>query len=298
MLRVRLAGLAVAVHTLQWVIENVVGDVACDAEAGMIEDQIDSEPGDFMGSLMIGRDQASFPYEFRKKTGRVIEVNFVAGRTLELIHEVLSVARVLHAGLDILRMNASLVEQLRGQTGQTASGGELLANDLHPLHSIVIVNLDAAIDAGIDDTLIVALRFRPGVVAHLAGLGVKKLPTPVDRDLTYSEAGEVLKRLKAWTSSESTVPNGWLRRLEAVGLPIALDESYCCAIREMVYVRNCIVHRAQRADAACARDVSILQVTANQKIRVTKQAMGAYAAACLKLASAIADAAQRESPFL
>jgi len=206
------------------------------------------DDADFVHDLMIGRAEASLPYELRKKTGLVIELNFIAGRTLQLLHETLSVARILHAGIDSLRGNATSIEKLRKEVQQTASGGELLSNNLHPMHSMVIVNLCAALEAGIDDTIIVALRFRPGLVNHLSKLGVTKLPAPVERDPTYAEAQHATSRLKAFTRSEKNAPNGWLRRLEAVRLPVAISDEQCRALREMIYVRNCIVHRAHRAD--------------------------------------------------
>ncbi|HET9032705.1 MAG TPA: hypothetical protein VFN25_07355 [Dokdonella sp.] len=254
------------------------------------------DDADFVHDLMIGRAEASLPYELRKNTGLVIELNFIAGRTLQLLHETLSVARILHAGIDSLKGNATLVGKLRKEVGQTASGGELLSNNLHPMHSMVIVNLCSALEAGIDDTIIVALRFRPGLLVHLAKLGVTKLTTPVERDLTHTEAQHAASRLKAFTRTEKIAPNGWLRRLEAVRLPTAISDEHCRALREMIYVRNCIVHRAHLADEYCRNEMSILVTDVGRRIRVTQPAMAAYAGACMGIAMAIADIAQQ--PYL
>jgi hypothetical protein len=259
----------------------------------MIKEQTERDDADFMRGLMIERSEASFPHEFRKNTGQVIELNFVAGRTLQLLHETLSVARVLHVGIDALGANPVLAESLRKEVQQTSSGGELLSNNLHPLYSIVIVNLCAALEAGIDDTLLVAIRFRPGLIGRLVKLGVTKLAASVDRDLTYAEARQTLTRLKAFTKSETTAPNGWLRRLEAVGLPVTLIDEHSRALREVIYVRNCIVHRARRADDRCASDMSILTAQAGSEIRVTQSAMAAYAGTCLEIAGLIAHVAQQ-----
>jgi hypothetical protein len=252
--------------------------------------------GDFIHNLKHGA--ASLPYDFRRNTGLVIELNLVAGRTLELLHETLSVARILHSGIDELRKNAPLVEGLRDQVRMTTSGGELLTGDLHPLHAVVIVNLCAALEAGIEDTLIVALRFRPGVISHLSQLGVERLTKHGNRDLTYAEAQQAKQKLETWARKpKQPAPSGWLRQLASVGLQAALSVEHSAALRELVYVRNCIVHRAHRADQDCVDRMSILHPQDGERIRVSLPAMGAYANAALTLASVVANAAQKPANF-
>lgn len=267
------------------------GELATMAETGK---------NNFWNDLLSG--DASFPYDFRKNTGLVIELNFISARTMEILHGALSADLVLRSGIETLLSLPEKVAALREQVKQTSPGMELLDGALHPLFALLIVHYYTALEAGIDDMLLAAIRFRPGMLGHLSDLGVSKLPSKRDGDPSRVEAESTLKRLKQWSSEISkrlgdSAPQGWLRQLEAVGLVISITPDHHRAIREMVYVRNCIAHRAGRMNKESSSEMSILTAAEGGMIRLTKPAMGAFVSACMAMASELVRVAQLPSPI-
>jgi hypothetical protein len=266
----------------------------------MTEPQDDEEKADFWYGL-LSKHSAS-PHDFRKSTGLSIELNFVSARILEALHGTLSVDRVLRSGLEALWAAPEKVATLSEEVRQTRPGTQLLVGDLGPLFSLLVIQFYTALEAGIEDMLLVAIRFRPGVVIHLSHVGVGKLPPSVDRELTLAEAQVVLAKLKTWSkkvgeSAGDSAPSGWLRQLDAVGLPLSIDENHRLAIREMVYVRNCFAHRAGRMNDECVNEMSVLQPKEGGTIQLTKPAMDAYVVACLAMANELVRVAQLPSPI-
>ena len=255
----------------------------------------DDEKTDFWYGLLS--NDAAFPYDFRRKTGLIIELNLVSARTLEMLHGTLSTDLVLRSGMDALRQFPAKVNALEEQVKHTRPGTQLLSGDLSPLFSLLLVHFYTALEAGITDMLLVAIRFRPGIVGHLSRLGVAKLPPEVNRDLTLFETERVFKRLKQWAGevgrdAGDSAPKGWLRQLEAAGLSLSMNETNCSAIRELVYVRNCIAHSGSRMNKDCVDEMSVLPAKEGQTIRLTTPAMGAYVVACMAMANELVRVAQ------
>ena len=83
--------------------------------------------------------------------------------------------------------------------------------------------------------------------------------------------------------------------LDAIGLPVRLEEADRLALREMIYVRNCIVHRAGRADDDSATEMQ-RPIESNRMIRISQIDMSRFSTASLALASAIpAAVSEREA---
>lgn len=253
-----------------------------------------------MYRMLAGDQSGALPYWFRKKRGVASEVTFASAQALLLVNETLSVMSVVHAGLDLLALPAAA--NVRTGVGQKIKNSEaaiaLLGGNRHPLHAIVIVNLATALESGIKDTFIVALRFVPHFVQKLRESGIDCGACIDDRDLSYDEARALFSELEKWKQAQlkklpreqRRPPLGWLIMLDAVGLSVDLSEADCVALREMVYIRNCIVHRAGRADADAVREMRS-GPEANRLIRVRREDMGRFATAAIALASGISKAA-------
>jgi hypothetical protein len=249
---------------------------------------------DFVHDLLITRQQALMPYDFRKKTGMVSEIDFVATQAMALVHQALSVMNVLHAGIESLVFGGEIRRGSPAQKAQIAKAAkEIVANDYGPMNSIMVVNLCTAIEVGVEDTLLVALRFKPGTIERCRVAGLIGDQVPTDRDLTYDEARRVLYKLRDWGKKGGAgPPDGWLRTLSLVGVDVTLKESERAALRELVQLRNAIVHSAQRADAKTAEATKHTKAEKHRVFSVKRAAMGVYCDACTAFANAIFQAAQ------
>lgn len=251
---------------------------------------------------LISRD-AAFPYDFRKKTGLVLELHIISARTLEILGGMFGAELVLRSGIEALSLAQKKVISLKARVKNSRQGTALLNGDLTPLFALLVIHYYTALEAGIEDLLLGAIRFRPNLVSHLSNLGVTKLPDEQARDLTLVEAEHVLKRLRLRTSeickkAGESAPQGWLRQPAAVGLALSVPSEHCFSIREMVYVRNCIAHQAGRTNKDCVGEMSILTAKEGELIRITTQAMSAYISACMAMADELVRVAQLPSPFL
>jgi hypothetical protein len=252
--------------------------------------RVDSD--DFMRGLLVTQQAGALPYEMRKKTNSASELTFASAHALLLVNETLSVAAILDTGLKLLVApnEATTRERLKPKIKHSTAAQDLLRGDHYAMNAIVVVNLCTALEVGIEDTILVALRFLPGLAERL---GLVTAESTQDRDLSYDEASKAYDRLEQWASKEikrrppeeKLPPAKWLAMLRAVGLEISLSGEESAAICEMLTLRHCIVHRASRSDGADQG----LQI--GERFRVEKTAMGRFSNASLKLATELARAA-------
>lgn len=261
---------------------------------------IPKQKQDYMYDMLAGAKSGTVPYWYREKFGVATEVVFASAQTLLLINDTLGVMRVVYAGLDLLAKPGT--QKLRDEVGQhvknSAGALSLLAGDRHPLHSIVIVNLNTALESGIEDTIIVALRFMPHLIQKLGSLGINCAVSPDEgRDLSNDEARALYSQLEKWKQAQlkkrpkeqRKPPTGWLVMLDAIGIHVDLSEADCGALREMIYIRNCLIHRAGRADDDAATEM-LDPPAPNTLIQIRREDMGRYVNAALNLASGISKA--------
>jgi hypothetical protein len=255
---------------------------------------------DFMYNMLAGNQSGALPYWFRKKHCVASELTCAAAQTLLLANDTLGVVYALHAALDALAQPAALA--IRNKVGQqvkdSAAATSLLAGSRHPLYSIAIVNLNTALESGIEDTIIVALRFLPHLIEKLAELGIS-CPTIPDRehDLSNDQANTLYAELEKWKRTQLNKlpkeqrkpPIGWLMMLNAIGLHVDLNDADRAALREMIYIRNSLIHRAGRADAEAATEM-LAPPEPDALIEIKREDMHRFATATLSLASAIAHA--------
>jgi hypothetical protein len=232
---------------------------------------------------------------------------FVAASGVELIRDVLKTTNVLHFGVVALAKQSAVAhialkgsshldEAARDVLKQDIAIGEQLGpqartfvdDDFGPLNAITLVSLCAALEVSLEDTIRAALRFTPGIVARLRGLGVKRLEAFSGSDLTYDEACSALRQLKYWARDDASVPDGILRMLGAIGISIDVEEGDKKALREMIYVRNCILHRGHRADVRSGVEAADLELEIGVRFRVSRKSMGKYCNASLALISNVA----------
>jgi hypothetical protein len=204
-------------------------------------------PQDWAFRELVATPKPTMDYTFRKNTGLNSELMFISAQALVLVHDALSIAALLDVAVKGLRNAAKkpALDELRRKARQSVAATDLLEGGLHPLHAMVIVNVCAALESGIEDTLLVALRFTPGITRALEAVDLKNLPDASNRDLTFEESRDVLSKLEDWASkqrpkAERRAPNLWLDTLKAVGLDVALEDEDRRNVREMIYVRNCI----------------------------------------------------------
>ena len=264
---------------------------------------------DLVFEILHAQATSAMPSEIRRTHGST-ETMFVATEGYSAIGEILQTTVILHAGIvalakerslssRLLSDSKSLSNELRQQLEKTIAEGakreaaalQIVRDDFAPLNAMTLVSFAAAIEAAVEQTAISVLRYRPGTISRLLELGVKRIAAPCDRDLTYDEAFQAFTRLKEWAFGPSKpAPNALLGILDAVGLAINLSDRVKEDIREMIYVRNCIVHRQQRADIKASENATSLGLVQGQRFTVTRTHMGRYTDAALALTQAIAIA--------
>lgn len=235
---------------------------------------------------------------------------FVATEGFAAINEILQTTVILHAGIvalakerslsnRLLNDSKSLSDGLRQKLEKTVSDGvnreaaalKIVRDDFAPLNAMTLVNFAAAIEAAVEQTAISVLRYRPGTVSKLLELGIRGITAPCDRDLTYDEAFQAFTCLKRWAYKRSKLaPGGLLQILEAVGLAINLTGHTKEDIREMIHVRNCILHKQQRVDQNESMNATSLGLARGQRFMVTRAQIGRYTDASLALTQALAIA--------
>jgi len=261
---------------------------------------------DLVRDLLIKRAEATMSADFRKKYGSS-ELMLVAASGVELIRDVLKTTNVLHLGVIALAKQSAVAKiALNIPSPLDEAAGEILRRDVAageqlgpqakafvdddfgPLNAITLVSLCAAVEVSLEDTIRAALRFTPGIVDRLQRIGVKKLDGFKKGDLTYDEACIALRQLKYWARDDASVPDGVLRMLKAVGIDIDVEEGDKKALREMIYVRNCILHRGHRADGRSSMEAADLELEIGVRFRVSRKSMGKYCNASLALVSDVA----------
>ncbi|SFN47807.1 hypothetical protein [Dokdonella immobilis] len=265
---------------------------------------------DLIFDILFGRSEATFPRSFREKN-TPSEVMFVSTDGLVAIEEILRTALVLHQGVSALARQRALITRLLHDSKnlpedlrralqkdadasgkQEANAKSIVAQGFAPLNSMTLVNLCAAIEVSAENTIIAALRFTPGIVRTLTELGVTKLVDTGTSELTYSDALATFNRLKDWARNSSKhAPDGVLKMLRAVGLSINVSDSVKADIREMIYVRNCILHRRQRADGRAAVNAARLELEDGKLFSVSLEQMRRYSNAAMAFTTALATAA-------
>jgi hypothetical protein len=271
----------------------------------------DEQPStsDLVFQILHAQKEASFPASHRELHGPS-ETMFVATESLAAVNEILETALTLHAGihalalersmsLHLLKEGRNLTLALRRQLEKAATDGlkhqpaalQIIKDDFAPLNAMTLINLAAAIEVAVEQVAMCMLRFCPGAAIKLHDMGVKKTSIPEGRDLSYDEAQAVYVRLKQWAyGTEDQAPGALLRMLAAVGLPIDLPEQIQSDIREMIYIRNCILHRRHRADKNASKDAVALGLEDGHRFTVKRVQMGRYSAAATRLIHAIAQA--------
>ena len=271
----------------------------------------DSDQGnDLIFDILFNRTEATFPKGFREKN-TPSEVMFVSTDGLVAIEQILRTALVLHHGVSALATQRALITRLLRDSKnlptdlrrklqkdvdtsakQEANAKSIVAQGFAPLNSMTLVNLCAAMEVSAENTIIAALRFTPGIVRTLADLGVTKLVDSGTSELSYSGALAAFNRLKDWArNSSKQAPDGVLKMLHAVGLYIVVSDSVKADIREMIYVRNCILHRRQRADGRAAVNAARLELEDGKLFSVSLEQMRRYSNAAMAFTTALATAA-------
>lgn len=263
---------------------------------------------DLVFEILHAREASAMPPEIRRDHGSA-ETMFVASEGYSAVNEILQTTLILHAGIvalakerslssRLLSDSKSLSDGLRLQLEKTVSDGvnreaaalKIVRDDFAPLNAMTLVNFAAAIEAAVEQTAISVLRYRPGTISKLLKLGIGAITVPCDRDLSYDEASQAFTCLKKWAFKRSKLaPEGLLQILEAVGLGINLPDQVKEDIREMIHVRNCILHKQQRVDDKESENTK-LGLARGQRFLVTRAQMGRYTDASLALTQAIAIA--------
>lgn len=233
---------------------------------------------------------------------------FAAAHGLELLKEMLHTTQVIHTGISATIRQESLaklfLKEAKKRTptwdlansiatkdaNETERARKIAGADYDAINSLVVVAMCTVYEVALEDTLKAHLRFEPGIISRLRAQGLDMGKLPDSRDLTYKEARSALKKLRDWSRNRAkVVPDGDIFMFSAVGISINPDQTTRSAIRELIYLRNLIVHKAKRADEKCMTEAPRLKLRDGELFIIGRADMGLYVSSLLSLLSEIAQ---------
>jgi hypothetical protein len=260
-----------------------------------------SKEFDFIGDLLVRSKDAALPRSYREKYG-ASEPTFASASGIAFLHEMLRLLKTIHSGISALQRQHSLANIFSKEVRQNSptrklassiialgkddaeQAAKIISSDFDAINSLSIVAMCTVYEVATEDTMKTLLRFSPGLIQKVQSLGVNTDKLPNDRDLSYSEATLGLKRLKDWCRKKNKeIPEGDILMFNCLGVAIDPSNDTKSHIRELIYVRNCIVHRGKRADAKCIDEAPRLGLVDGDMFSVSRGDMGIYVNSLLAL---------------
>lgn len=256
---------------------------------------------DHIGDLLVRGKDASLPRSFREKHGSS-EPMFASAYGLAFLHEMLQMLKTIHQGIVALEQQELLAKKFIKEVRQGSPAHKLavamlaigkenvktarqvIGSDFDSINSLATIAMCTVYEVATEDTMKALLRFSPGLIPKMSSLEINTDKLPSDRDLTYAEATLALKKLKEWCRKQNkVVPEGDILMFNCLGVPINPAITTKSAIRELIYVRNCIAHKAKRADSKCKDEAPRLGLVDGHIFSVRRSDMGVYVKALLAL---------------
>jgi hypothetical protein len=165
-----------------------------------------------------------------------------------------------------------------------------MQSDLHELHFTGVISLWTSLEVAVEDTAILILVNDQMILANLQALGLKFSKNLIAIS-TEADARKVYVQLERQLRGPDSKVAAFCRVLQKLDVDVQLAVDVEEKIRELNFVRNCLLHRGGIVDELVNTEAPALNLSVGESIRVGRAAYLSYYDAVSSFAKALLQAA-------
>jgi hypothetical protein len=179
---------------------------------------------------------------------------------------------------------------MREQTSLSEWAIKQMQSDLHDLHFTGVISLWTSLEVAVEDTAILILVNDQMMLPNLQAEGFK-FSKNASSTSTEAEARRVYVQLERQLRGSDSKVAAFCRVLQKLGVDLQLAFDAEEKIRELNFVRNCLLHRGGTVDDLVNTEAPALKLAVGESIRVGRKAYLSYYDAVSTFAKALLQAA-------
>jgi hypothetical protein len=165
-----------------------------------------------------------------------------------------------------------------------------MQSDLHDLHFTGVISLWTSLEVAVEDTAILILVKDQTIIPTLQASGLK-LSKNVIAASNETDARRVYVQIERQLRGPDSKVAAFCRVLQNLGIAVHLPADVEAKIRELNYVRNCLLHRGGIVDELVSTEAPALNLAVDKSIRVGRDAHLSYYEAVSTFAKNLLQAA-------